>query len=304
MNTPKVLRAVGALLIIAGLLVLGYAGFSYWSTVQMERQLEARVPGQPASAATSPAPLTLPELSGSVPAMSPPTPLVEATVASTAAPSSEPTTIAAATITPPPLAAPTAVTITQTTPIAVKSIKAVARGQGKNPARLVIPRLKLDTPVREATWTTVLENGQPVSDWAIPFDAVGHLFNTADPGEAGNAVISGHHNLIAPNEFGLGKFAGLWNVQVGDPIFVFDDLGRVFVYRITQSYPLKEAGEPLAVREQHARQIMADNGNPSMTLITCWNGKDAPLSGNTYRWIVTASLQGSVDPDQVPSINN
>ncbi len=112
-------------------------------------------------------------------------------------------------------------------------------------------------------------------------------------------VISGHNNLIGPNQFGVGLFAGLWNLQPNDVFYVVDASGRAFEYRVTKSYPLKEEGEPEAVREQHAHEILADNGQPVATLITCWNGKVAPLSGNTYRWIVNANLVGLVDASQL-----
>jgi sortase (surface protein transpeptidase) len=167
------------------------------------------------------------------------------------------------------------------------------RGSGNRATRLVIPHLQMDIPVKEATWTSVEENGAIVSDWDVPFDAAGHLFNTAEPGENGNAIFSGHHNLVAPNKFGVGLFAGMWNLQIGDEIEITNEAGTTFVYQVSQSYPLKERGEPMVVREQHARQIFTDTGAPIATFITCWNGQAAPLSGNTYRWIVTAQLIGT-----------
>ncbi len=173
------------------------------------------------------------------------------------------------------------------------------RGTGKPGVRLVIPRMQLDTAIKEAGWTTANQKGRLYSDWNLPYDAAGHLINTAQPGEAGNMVISGHNNLVGPNQFGVGLFAGLWNVKPGDMFYVIDAQGRAFEYQVTKSYPLKEEGQPAAVRAQHAQQILADNGQPVATLITCWNGPVAPLSGNTYRWIVDAMLTGQVDVNSV-----
>lgn len=182
--------------------------------------------------------------------------------------------------------------------------RGLARGEGAQPARLIIPRLRLDTRVEEATWAFVQEFGTSMSEWQIPYNAVGHLSTTAMPGEAGNTVISGHHNLTGPDEFGLGKFAGLWNLRVGDPVYIFDNLGRVFLYRVADHYVLLEEGQPLSVREEHAKQIVRDTGAAIATFETCWNGSQAPLSGNTYRWIVVANLIGSIKPIQVPrSVN-
>ncbi len=176
------------------------------------------------------------------------------------------------------------------------------RGLGAVPVRIVIPRMKLDIPVKEASWDVVNQNDQQVSEWQIPYDAAGHLITTAKPGEAGNSVISGHNNLTAPNVFGVGMFAGLWNLQVGDPVYITDSLGRTFLFQVQKHYYVQELGVPEAVRQQHYQEMLADNGTPLLTLETCWNGYAAPLSGNTYRWIVRATLIGTVDGSQIPSV--
>ncbi len=174
------------------------------------------------------------------------------------------------------------------------------RGQGKPGVRLVIPRMQLDTSIQEAHWSNISQQGNLYTDWVLPWRAAGHLANTAQPGEAGNMVLSGHNNLVGPNEFGVGLFAGLWNLKTGDVVYVLDASGRAFEYRVLKSYALKEEGMPESVRAQHARQVLADNGAPIATLLTCWNGPVAPLSGNTYRWIVRAGLVGQVDARRVP----
>lgn len=174
------------------------------------------------------------------------------------------------------------------------------RGQGQTATRVVIPRMRLDQPVKEATWTTSNQKGTLYSDWVLPYDAIGHLVNTARPGEAGNMVLSGHNNLVGPNKFGVGLFAGLWDMKPGDPFYVVDQASRAYEYKVTQSYSLREEDQPMSVREQHARQILEDNGQPTATLITCWNGPVAPLSGNTYRWVVKADFVGEVDASLLP----
>lgn len=176
------------------------------------------------------------------------------------------------------------------------------KGMGQDPKRLVIPAVKMDYAVKDATWTTIKQKGTLYSDWVIPYDAVGHLNNSVKPGEQGNMVISGHHNLTGPNIYGKGLFAGLWDLKEGDLIYMFDAANRVFQYHVTKSYPLKEAGEPLAVREQHARDVLKEDGKPHAVLITCWNGKTDPLASNTYRWIIQSDLVGPVDPAQVPTV--
>ncbi len=176
----------------------------------------------------------------------------------------------------------------------------VARGQGHAAARLVIPRITMDIPVKQATWTTNKANGLLYTDWNLPYDAGGQLQGMANPGEAGKVVLSGHNNLVGPNQFGVGLFAGLWDIKAGDDVYVVDGAGNAFVYRVTESFSLREEGEPQAVRAQHAKQVLADNGTAQLTLLTCWNGPIAPLSGNTFRWIVNTEFLGTVNPAAVP----
>lgn len=173
---------------------------------------------------------------------------------------------------------------------AVDKVNGTPRGSGAPAARLQIPKLNLDLAVATANYVTFQQNGQLVSDWNVPFDSAGHLATTAQPGEIGNAVISGHHNLTAPNTFGLGVFAGLWNLTVGDEIRINLEDGKTQLWRVSESFPVKEGGEPLSVRIEHAHQIMGDTDEPRLTLLTCWNGKSNPLSGNTYRWVIHAEL--------------
>ena len=188
------------------------------------------------------------------------------------------------------VAVPTPVADAPTFVAAESGLTGTARGTGSPAVRLQIPKLQMDLPIKPAAYQTYQSGGQIVSDWDIPFDAAGHLVTSAQPGENGNAVISGHHNLIAPNTFGLGLFAGLWNLTQGDEIAVATAEGKTQLWRVTESFPIKEGGEPLAVRIQHAQEVMSDTPQPTLTLLTCWNGQHNPLSGNTYRWVVHAEL--------------
>ena len=301
----RLLRLVGALLTVAGLLLLIYAGVNYAQASLAEKQAEANIPGQAPEIAAK-EPTGQPSLSTDTPTGATVERSLPTDTAATQTVQPIPTTdTATATLLPPPTrrASPTESSGTMTTTLdTVVGPLGLARGQGADPTRLVVPRLQLDTRIKEATWAVVDENGTPTSEWQIPYDAVAHLSTTPKPGEAGNAVISGHHNLIGPNVFGLGKFAGLWNLKAGDPVYIFDSAGRIFLYDVATYYTLKELGEPLSVREVHAQQILKDSTTPVVTFETCWNGALAPLSGNTYRWVVVAELVGTVFPVQVPSV--
>lgn len=284
-----VVRVVGSLLIIGGLALLGYAGYAYMQ-VQRIAMLPANLPG------ATPAQV-LPSFeigqsnTGSIPTVVfPPTstptdtPPPSATVPPvTPQPSAVPTTRV-----PTPTRAPTATAIPRPAP----AVRLFIRGEKD---------IK-DLPVRDAGWVTVQQNGVWVSDWDIPFDAVGHHMNTPNPGEAGNAVISGHHNLIGPNTFGVGLFAYNWNIGPGDKLYTEDATGKALEFVVQQSYPLLEAGQPLSVREEHARQAMGPTPDPALTLVTCWAGPENPFASNTYRWIVRARLVGSVEVVSIPPL--
>lgn len=287
MAVRRIGRILGLALVLAGFFVVAFAAVNFIQASEAENYAESHIPGEGGGTITA-----VPTMAAAAPEatetpLPPPTDEPTETVTATPSLTTSPTK-------PPPTATPTLQRVVGSA--------GLPRGQGSSPVRIVIPRMKLDTGVEVATWAVVEQNGSQVSEWQIPYDAVGNLVTTARPGEAGNAVISGHHNLIGPNVFGVGQFAGLWNLQPSDPIYVSDALGRTFLYEVQRYYTLKELGEPLSVREEHAKQLLADDGTAILTLETCWNGTARPLSGNTYRWIVVARLIGTVDSSKIPLV--
>ncbi len=328
--SKQTLRLVGALMALVGSLILAYASYSFVTQKQMESALTAQIPGQSANIVPTTTPVILIPLSNDAPTVALPTidaagfsPSV--TPFPTHATPMQPdetavvhvvgtaTAISLVPRTPQPtedvkgglqrpLATrmPTAILSAVNAPAPVNGAPTLApvtskqigtpRGTGYAASRLQIPKLNLDLAVKPANYVTFQQNGQLVSDWNVPFDSAGHLITTARPGEIGNSVLSGHHNLTAPNKFGLGVFAGLWNLVVGDEIRVTTEDGKTQLWRVTETFPIKEAGEPLSVRIEHAQQVMGDTPDPTLTLLTCWNGQSNPLSGNTYRWVIHAEL--------------
>jgi hypothetical protein len=306
--SKQTVRLFGALLALVGSLILAFAAFSFVQQRRNEQVLESQVPGQIANAGPTTTPIVmapassppavgqltlvapLPNTTGISPTVTPfPTRDLPLSVAATV--TGVPTAISLAPPTLPPASTPApTINFAPTIETTSSNFSGTPRGTGASAARLVIPKLEMDLAVMPADYVTFQQNGQVISDWNVPFDAAGHLVTTAQPGEIGNAVISGHHNLTAPNTFGLGVFAGLWNLTAGDEVRVAMQDGRIQLWRVKDSFPIKEGGEPLSVRIQHAQQIMGDTPAPMLTLLTCWNGKDNPLSGNTYRWVVHAEL--------------
>lgn len=133
------------------------------------------------------------------------------------------------------------------------------------PNRLIIPSVGVDAKVIELG-TYHNENGELVWETA-PF-AAGHHQGTANPGELGNVVISGHISSIREGAV----FKNLPKISVGDGIVVATS-DRNYVYRVTG----KEVVEPTYI------QVMNSTGEEMLTLITC-----VPDGIYTHRLIVTA----------------
>ncbi len=154
-------------------------------------------------------------------------------------------------------------------------------GTGLPPVRIRIPAVGLDAPVQPMSWQVVGDR----TEWQVPENAAGHHIDSAFPGEAGNVVISGHHN-IAGSVFAEISPIGEPGVPLGlnDEIVLTDEAGREFVYRISGWHRIPEANASVTERKTNARALQPTDF-PQLTLITCW-----PASSNTHRVVITATL--------------
>lgn len=134
------------------------------------------------------------------------------------------------------------------------------------PTRVQIPRLAIDSGTVELG--TVIEDGQLV--WETPKWAVGHHKGTANPGEIGNMVLSGH--ISSPLRKEGNVFQRLPEIALGDDVIVASEVGT-FRYRVTET----------KVVEPHQVEVMAPTDEPVATLITC-----VPDWVYTHRLIVVA----------------
>ncbi|MCB0048456.1 MAG: hypothetical protein KDE24_02785, partial [Caldilinea sp.] len=60
------------------------------------------------------------------------------------------------------------------------------------PTQLTIPALALELPVVPMDWTIATVEGERVTRWQIPDDALGWHINSAPAGAVGNTLLSGH----------------------------------------------------------------------------------------------------------------
>jgi sortase A len=143
------------------------------------------------------------------------------------------------------------------------------------PTRVVIKSVGIDTPVVPVGWSVVEQNGREYSVWDVADYVAGWHETSAPPGQPGNTVLSGHHNIKGE------VFRYLVDVQEGDEVDLYVG-DTVYQYYVEQKLIVKEKGEPLEVRRQNAQWIAPTN-DMRVTLVTCW-----PYTNNTHRVIVVA----------------
>jgi LPXTG-site transpeptidase (sortase) family protein len=144
---------------------------------------------------------------------------------------------------------------------------------GDPPTRLVIPKINLDTPVVEVGWHVVEQNGKKFSEWDVADNVAGWHHGSSFPGNLGNIVVSGHHNIKGE------VFRYVVDLEEGDAVHLYVG-NQVYPYVVVEKYILREKGMSNEVRSKNARWI-AKTTDERVTLVTCW-----PYSNNTHRVIV------------------
>jgi sortase A len=198
------------------------------------------------------------------------TPTPEATVAPTetpvptAPPTATPTSTPSATATARPSATPTQPPAPTAAPVPPE------------PDRIVIPAIKMDAKIIPVGWHEVKgPNGQVGLEWDVAAYAAGWHQNSARPGEMGNMVLSGHHNIDGE------VFRYTVNLKNGDQIIVYAG-GRKFVYSVVDHFILPELNVSYQQRVDNAKWI-GEFPDERLTLVTCW-----PYTNNTHRAFVVA----------------
>jgi LPXTG-site transpeptidase (sortase) family protein len=130
---------------------------------------------------------------------------------------------------------------------------------------LEIPSIELDTSIEESA--SAIEDDRWT--WLLPEETAAHHLGTANPGEPGNIVISGHVSWGgAP-----AVFDKLPSVQVGDPIYVHSERGT-FQYTVVSTTTVPESDNT----------PLYQSPSEQLTLITCY-----PDGAFNHRVIVRAT---------------
>jgi len=146
----------------------------------------------------------------------------------------------------------------------------------KPPTKIVIPSVSINTGIVPVGWAMLPgKDGQQSSQWKVAEYAAGHHEGTANPGQVGNVVISGHVDWKGE------VFRDLHNVQRGAEIHLYTD-EREFLYIVQDVVLVLEDGAPEAQKLQNAR-YMDPTPDQRLTLITCY-----PYGIDDHRLIVIA----------------
>jgi sortase A len=258
-------RVWADLLIAVGVVLLLAAGIS----ATEPPEVVARTPTRPATRASR---------------LSPPLPVVSVmeTPTNTEAAAANPSLTAP---TEPPATPPTPLSPTRPLNTAIRptatrsSASPVSTVATPTTPRLEIPKIGLSAGISEVTWRVVETNDGPVGVWDTAETGVGHHRDSAQPGERGNVVLSGHSR-------GQGSFAQLAELAPGDEIWLTAEDGRSYRYRVSEMITVAEVGASLEERRAHAR-YMSPTEDARLTLITCW-----PPWAYTHRLIVIARPEG------------
>lgn len=144
------------------------------------------------------------------------------------------------------------------------------------PSRLLIPSIKVDTPVIELGWSTKeTAAGAIFSEWDVAAYAAGWHKNSVLPGENGNVVMSGHNNILGS------VFRDLDHLKRGDTIKVYSGR-RIADYEVEEVLIVPEKYASPEQRKANA-QYIEQTTDDRLTLVSCW-----PRNDNTHRVIVIA----------------
>lgn len=126
----------------------------------------------------------------------------------------------------------------------------------RSPTRLVIPAINVDWPIVEGDGWEELKQG------------IGHRVGSANPGERGNLILSGHNDVYGE------PFRDLEKLEIGKDVLVYAG-AHAFRYVVK----VKRVVVPTDL------SVLAPSRNPIITLITC-----TPYRVDTHRLIVIGEL--------------
>ncbi len=142
------------------------------------------------------------------------------------------------------------------------------------PNRLRIPAIGLNSEIVPVASEIVDISGNKYRRWATSDNLVGWHNLSAQPGQVGNTVLTGHSDIYAR------VFRNLRYVEIGSEIIVVSG-GREYHYQVAQRILVREQGASVAERARNGK-LIDPTPDERLTLITCAN------PGATHRLIIIA----------------
>ena len=169
-----------------------------------------------------------------------------------------------------------ATTSNVSTNTAVNDTASISASSSVMPDRITIPAIEMDTSVVELGWHAATDaNGYIFSEWDVARYAAGWHKNSAQLGEEGNLVLSGHNNILGA------VFRELDRLKKGDEAVLWAN-GEEVRYTIDQVMIVPEKYASPEQRLQNASWI-EQSDDTRLTLVSCW-----PRNDNSHRIIVVA----------------
>ena len=150
------------------------------------------------------------------------------------------------------------------------------------PVRLEVPKLGIDTRIEPVATDKSGQMGVPADYHDVAWYAPGVI-----PGDAGDAVISGHLDWVVNGKLTPAVFTHLGSLEKGDKLEIVGMDGKTLDFAVDDSRLLAYNASP-------ARAGLFASGGPArVTLITCAGTFDQGLHQYTQRLVVTAELVAS-----------
>ena len=140
--------------------------------------------------------------------------------------------------------------------------------------RVVIPAIALDSEIVPVGSDIVTVGGNKYRRWATSNNLIGWHNLSAQPGQTGNMVLTGHSDIYAR------IFRNLKDVEIGNEIIIMSG-GKEYRYRVAQKILVREQGASIAERAKNGR-LIDPTTDKRLTLVTCAN------PGATHRLIIIA----------------
>lgn len=140
---------------------------------------------------------------------------------------------------------------------------------------IAVPAVGIDTRIVEVGYQVLTVDGQHVLQWQVAAFAAGHNSLSANPGEGGNIVITGHDDWKGE------VFKNLAHVKVGDQVTLTTP-AETYRYAVTEIHYRGWVGASIA-QQLAVGAFLAPMPQERVTLVTFW-----PYGVDTDRLIVVA----------------